>query len=343
MNHARALASFVFAGCTALALPVRAVAGTLTHVTFTATSPLSSNAELARRMLSPLKNAALANLIAKGAKLAEQPVDPAKETFVLYVPSRAPAGGYGLVVFVPPWDVARLPDGWGPVLDQAGMIFVSAAKSGNDQNVLARREPLALLGQTNVAQRYRLDPTRIYVAGFSGGSRVALRLALGYPDVFRGAILDAGSDAIGTATIPLPPRDLLARFQETSHIVYLTGDRDTAAVAADAASLHSLNDWCVFGVDERSAMNEGHDAMGGTALAVALDLLAKPAASDAAKLASCRTDIESAINAKLASARALLASGKRDAARQLLLNIDAQYGGLAAPASVELAKAVGIP
>jgi hypothetical protein len=337
----RALAFLVFAGCVAPA-PSKAE-GTLSQVIFTATSPLSGNAELARRMLSPLKNAALAEMIAKGARLADQPVDPAKETFALYVPTRAPANGYGLVVFVPPWNAARLPDGWGPVLDQYGIIFVSAAKSGNDQNVLARREPLALLGYVNAAQRYHLDPARIIVAGFSGGSRIALRLALGYPDVFRGAILDAGSDPIATTTIPLPPRDLFARFQEASHLVYLTGDQDTAAVAADMASLHSLRDWCVFGVDQRSAMNEGHDAMGGAALGAALDLLAKPAASDAAKLASCRAGIDAAMKAQLAQARALATAGQRDEARHSLSQIDAHYGGLAAPDSIELAKSIGSP
>lgn len=345
MSFAHALASAVIAGCTAIALPGRAVAtsGTLTQFTFTATTALSGNAELARRMLGPLKNAALQAMLAKGARLRDQPVEPAQESFALYVPPRAPAKGYGLIVFVPPWDAARLPDGWGPVLDESGTIFVSAGRSGNDQNVLARREPLALVAEANVVDRYPVDPARIYVAGFSGGSRVALRLALGYPDVFRGAILDAGSDPLGTASAPLPPHALFARFQETTHLVFVAGDRDAAATTETTRTLHSLREWCVFHVDTRTTMDQGHDTMGGDALSRALDLLAQPVATDAAKLAACRADITSALAAKLARVRALLAERNFEEAKNLLADIDTHYGGLAAPDSVELARQAGLP
>lgn len=316
------------------------VSGTLSEVTFTSYSPLSSNAELARRLLSPLKNAQLQNMLAGGAHLSDQPIDLAQEKFVLYVPQRVPAAGYGLIVFVPPWDKAKLPDGWGPVLDQYGMIFVSAAKSGNDQNTLARREPLALLAEANVAARYHVDPARIYVSGFSGGSRVALRIALGYPDVFRGAILNAGSDPIGTTATPLPPRDLFFRFQETTHLVYLTGDRDTGVIAADTMSLHSMRDWCVFHVGQRNTMDAGHDAIGPAPLSRALDMLAAPAEADSARLTGCRASIESEMDRKLADARALITAGNYNDARALLDDIDARYGGLAAPQTTVLAASL---
>ena len=65
---------------------------------------------------------------------------------MLYVPAHPPPAGYGLLVFIPPWQEARLPAGWAPILDQAGIIFVSAAGSGNAEKPLARRIPLALLG-----------------------------------------------------------------------------------------------------------------------------------------------------------------------------------------------------
>ncbi|MGH6890414.1 MAG: hypothetical protein ACREHF_14675 [Rhizomicrobium sp.] len=344
MTPARALALLVAAGCAALAAPSPSNAeGTLSRVAFTATSPLASNLELARRMLRPLEYAKLQRMLEHGAKLAAQPVDPAKETFALYVPAHVPANGYGLIVFVPPWNAARLPDGWGAVLDATGTIFVSAANSGNDQSVLARREPLALLAEANVALRYRLDPSHIVVAGFSGGSRVALRLALGYPDIFRGAILDAGSDPIGTAATPLPPRDLFERFQQTTHLVFVAGDNDTEVIAANARTLSSLGRWCVFGTDARSMMNEGHDAMDDATLSAALDLLAKPAAIDPAKLLSCRAGLQSDLKTKLAVARAALASGRREDAQRAISDIDAQYGGLAAPEIVDLAKSAGLP
>lgn len=277
----------VTAALLALVSPARAE-GTLGIVTFTDTSPLSSNRELARRMMPAADYVKLEDMLAHGAKLALQPVDPAKETFALYVPAHMPANGYGLLVFVPPWNAARLPDGWGDALDASGTIFVAAANSGNDASVLARREPLALIAEANVAARYRLDPARIAIAGFSGGARVAERLALGYPDVFRGAILDAGSDPIGTATLPLPPADLFRTFQETSHLVFVAGDNDRLVTTANAQTLAALERWCVFASDARTAMHGGHDAMDGATLASALDLLDRPTAVDPAKLARCR-------------------------------------------------------
>lgn len=92
---------------------------------------------------------------------------------------------------------------------------------------------MALVAEYNVAQRYPVNPEHIYVAGFSGGASVALRLALGYPDVFRGALLDAGGESVGTAQVPLPPADLFHRFQETTRVVYVEGT-DDAGPAADS-------------------------------------------------------------------------------------------------------------
>jgi hypothetical protein len=48
--------------------------------------------------------------------------------------------------------------GWAEILERRGVIFVSAENSGNEANVLDRREPLALLAAPNTMQRYRVDP-----------------------------------------------------------------------------------------------------------------------------------------------------------------------------------------
>jgi hypothetical protein len=58
-----------------------------------------------------------------------------------------------------------LPLGWTSVLDERGMIFVSVAKSGNEENVLDRRIPLALLGAYNMMQRY------LFADSGTGGSK----------------------------------------------------------------------------------------------------------------------------------------------------------------------------
>jgi pimeloyl-ACP methyl ester carboxylesterase len=292
-------------------------------------------------MLSPLEAARLPQLLAQAGKgLSEQAIDLGREKFALFVPSAAPPGGYGLIVFVPPWNAPAIPDGWAEVLERYGIIFVAAAQSGNDASVLGRREPLAILAEQNVVRRYPVNPARIYISGFSGGSRVALRLALGYADVFRAAILNAGADPVGGAGMPLPPREIFRQFQETTHLVYVTGDRDMFVLSADAASRHSLRNWCVSDVDNQTEHATGHDVMTPAALARALDALAVPERPDADSLASCRAGIESDLRAKLEHANSLIAAGQQDAARALLHDIDAQYGGLAAPESVRLQNAL---
>jgi hypothetical protein len=293
---------------------------------------------MARRLLSPLTASQLPQLLARsGSRLREQPVDLAQETFVLFVPAgQPPPRGYALLVFIPPWSAAKVPDGWGAVLDQYGVIFVTAARSGNDTRALGRREPLALLAEQNVVKRYPVDPQRITIAGFSGGSRIALRLALGYADVFRGAILNASADPIGDAAMSLPPKDIFLQFQNSTHLVYVTGDRDIINHSFDAASKGSLRDWCVFDVDDQTEHGVGHDVMTPAALGKALGALATPEQPDPEKLAACRAGIESDLRAKLQQADSLIAAGQRDAARALLKDIDARYGGLAAPESLKL-------
>ena len=320
-----------------------AATGLRTDAVFTEYTPLSANSELIRRMLSPLAAAQIPAVQARtGLRLSEQPVDLAQEKFVLYVPQHAPGKGYGLIVFVPPSDDASLPADWVPVLDQFGLILVRPVRSGNRQSALGRRYPLAILAEYNVAKRYRLDPDRIYIAGFSGGSRIALRLAVAYPDVFRGAILNAGSDPVGDSSAPLPPAELFHRFQEFSHLVYVTGDRDTQpTVMSDHASMHSLDNWCVFNVDFYAELSVAHQAMTPSALVRALGFLSMPVRSDPDKLAACRNGNEAELTTQLAEAESLLAQDKRDDARRKLIDIDAHFGGLAAPRSVVLFNRLG--
>ncbi|HEY2622160.1 MAG TPA: PHB depolymerase family esterase [Dyella sp.] len=318
--------------------------GLLSDVTFTQYSPYASSAELARRLVSPLNALRLQQQAdAAHVRISEQPIDLERERFALYVPAHAPASGYALLVFVPPWPQAEIPPRWIPALDRLGIILVSAANSGNDANVLDRRDPLALLAAHNVMSRYRVDPGRVYIGGFSGGSRVALRLALGYPDLFHGALLDAGSDAIGEQ-IPVPPRDLLYRFQASTRVVYLTGGRDAFHEEADKRSRQSLQAWCVFDVDNESMPWTGHELAGGSSLEHALESLAVHRPTEPGKLASCRATMDSQLSQQLDQAQGLIDRGEAGPARRLLDQIDRRYGGLAAPRSVELAQRLsGVP
>jgi hypothetical protein len=308
-------------------------------VIFTDYSAWSRSTEIVRRMMSPLDAArVLEESVRAGKGLREQAIELTNERFALYVPPHAPPQGYAALVFVPPWEVAAVPPRWISALDRHGMILVSAAKSGNAANVLDRREPLALLALQNVMSRYPIDAQRIYIGGFSGGSRVALRLALAYPDVFHGALLNAGSDPIGDAQAPLPSEERFRQFQESTRLVFATGEHDDLPVSEDIGTRQSLRNWCVFGVTTMTAEVRGHELLDETTFERSLDALMKPVEADAGKLAECRAHIDQELNSRLRQVEDLLGSGKLDEARRLLDKIDVHYGGLAAPRSMALAE-----
>ena len=296
-------------------------------VVFARYTPLASNAEIARRTLPPLTYRRVQQtLAATGQKLADQAIDLAKERFDIYVPAAAaPAAGYGLVVFVAPWDDATQPRMWRTPLDRHGLVFVAARDSGNERSVLDRRLPLALLAYANARARFPIDPSRVYVWGFSGGSRVAELAALAYPDVFRGALLEAGADPIDTGEgIYKPSAALFHQFQRT-RIVVVTGDDDVDIQRQDDRTLRSLRDACVLDVTT-SDFHGGHEALDAGALGRALDLLEAPHPPDPATLARCNERVDRDLAERVAAAKT----------RADLLAIERAYGGLAAPQLLEL-------
>lgn len=310
----------------------------LENVVFTAYSQLSRTEEIARRALPPLTfHRGERAFAARGKRFPEQSIDLAKERFTLYVPAGAPPkDGYGVLVFVGPWTEATRPRSWQPPLNRHGLIFVSAANSGNDVPVLDRRLPLALLGYENVRLRYPVDARRVYIGGLSGGSRVAEITALAYPDVFRGALLNAGSDPIGGERgIYLPPADLFRKFQET-RIVFATGENDEFNQRDDQLARASMKEWCVFNVEVKTARGLGHEPLDPPSLERALSALDEASAPDAGELARCNSRIQHGLAATLDEAAAAIARGDREHARSLLSAISGRYGGLAAPALLEL-------
>ena len=204
-------------------------------------------------------------------------VDTARERFLVEVPPAMPAKGYGLFVYVSPFEQPDLPPGWAEAVARRGMIAVSAANSGNGRGAFVRRAPLALIGAQSAMAKYRIDPGRVIIAGFSGGSRVALKLALAYPDVFTAALLDAGSDVIGTPDLPTPSPDLLTLA--TNHrFALLSGANDSAKLmnvyAAIALRGHGLTQIYVREIEYLE-----HDAAPVSDVRNALAFLDRPAKS----------------------------------------------------------------
>jgi hypothetical protein len=316
------------------------ITGLKRDVVFAEYPSLSRSVELAHRTLSPLANVAVARASANSA-LRLQAIDLKQETFAVYVPIKQPPQGYSLLSFIPPWQDARLPPGWAAVLDENGVIFVSAAKSGNEENVIDRRIPLALLGAYNMMQRYPIDSDRVYVGGFSGGARVAMKVALAYPDLFRGALLNAGSDSIGSRDALLPPDDLFLKFQSSSVMVYVTGTDDSWNVQHDMVSRDSMNAWCVFNTSVDTMPRVGHEIAVPYALRRALAALDRRATGDATKLSACRARIAKEMAADLKNVQELLDHDKPHDAWRSLIKIDARYAGLASREIVEFEQRIG--
>ena len=309
-------------------------------VVFENYSTFSRTDELTKRILSPLMSMRVQEKLAQsGHGMSDQSIDLAHERFAVYVPPSHPASGYALFVFIPPWEDAKIPTQWIGALDKHAMIFVTAAKSGNAANVIDRREPLALLAAYNVMQKYPVDASRIYVGGFSGGSRVALRLALAYPDLFRGALLEAGSDPIGDIDLPIPKAELFRQFRERSRIVYFTGRNDREHLEQDADSLRSLREWCVTNIETVSMPWSGHETADAASFSRALDALEKTAPTAARDSEVCMNRIEEELSARLREIETSIARGDKSSTKALE-KIDARFGALAAPRSVDLMKTI---
>ncbi len=320
----------------AAAAPARPV-----EVTLDALSPLASADEISRRLLSPTTHDRLLRAQAgSGIGVKQQTIEVGGAHYDLFVPEASQAGSRGVLVFVYPSDDRfPLPRDWWKTLARENLIFIAARDSGNDESVLDRRVPLALHGYGLVQRRYRLDPARVYVGGFSGGSRVAQMLALGYPDVFRGALLLAGSDPIGTRGFVPPPRELMRLFQARTRIVLSTGSEDLPNRGRDMRTQRNLAELCVQGVATVPQTGLDHWVPSRIGFIKALRAL-QEAVVPADDFDSCTQQLQARIDAGLGEVAALLDAGDAAAAGERLGGIDDLYGGLAAPRSVEFARTI---
>ncbi len=121
--------------------------------------------------------------------------DLSQEPVLIHVPANYDGSTpFGLIVFLPgdgPFTTA--PRGWDKVLEQRQLLFVSPQKALNSRD-WDRRCALAVVCTLKMRELYQIDPQRTYIAGYSGGARMASRLAYYHPDLFSGTIQSCGSD-----------------------------------------------------------------------------------------------------------------------------------------------------
>ncbi len=116
--------------------------------------------------------------------------------FEVRLPAPGPGGRPpGVLVYISPKAGARWPEAWAPMLDAHHLAWVGARESGNEVDV-ARRVGLAQLAPAAAARVGPVDAARVFLAGFSGGGRVASMMLPVYPQRYAGALFICGANPL---------------------------------------------------------------------------------------------------------------------------------------------------
>jgi predicted esterase len=157
------------------------------------------------------------------------------ERFRLVVPEGySTNAAWGLLVWISPENEAQVPKQLTAELASHRLLLVSAYKSGNDRHPLDRFR-LALDATCNMCRKYRVARTRIYVGGFSGGSRIASMLGVAYGDLFTGTLCVCGVNFYRALRSPegeeypatyAPDPGAWAQARQVGRFVFVTGETD---------------------------------------------------------------------------------------------------------------------
>jgi pimeloyl-ACP methyl ester carboxylesterase len=150
--------------------------------------------------------------------------DATEQTFELYVPEikskpKAAKALLPLILFVSPGDE---PLGWAQceaLCKQEKVCFASPYKAGNNCPG-PRRVRIVLDVLDQLRRTIGIDPDRTYIAGFSGGGRIAQQVAGALPEYFGGAI------PICAAELPREESWLRERIASRLNLAFITGDSD---------------------------------------------------------------------------------------------------------------------
>ncbi len=325
------------------ALPLLACAGEPTRITPVAPSPLATPAELVERQFGPLRAFQIqAKLSAMGLQNASR-IKLADEHLLVRAPDKPAADGrYGLLVYFDSRAHSQYDFTWSNVLDSHAVILVRPDNAGDDAASFDRRIPLALAAYEYARRTYNLDPDRVYIAGDGSGSRIAENLAVSFPDVFSGAIVNSGAVELGTQALPVPAPALLERLRTHSRLVFATSSHDEPAFTEQRRTLKSMGAYCVPDAEvfENGHTLVGHAAINGLFLNDFLDSLAKPHSADMPGQAACEDALRRDSNAAQADIRRLHTSGRQDDALKAIVAFDSAYGRLFVEDEVALVKQI---
>ena len=130
--------------------------------------------------------------------------DPS-QSYALYLPSGYTANRAWPVLFAfhPAARGRAMVEKYAAAAEQYGFIVAGSNNSRNGSRVLQRGAVAAM--PADVTRRFAVDPKRVYLTGMSGGSRVALEVALGTNDVAGVIASSAGyPDSETRSRLPFP-------------------------------------------------------------------------------------------------------------------------------------------
>jgi predicted esterase len=211
--------------------------------------------------------------------------DLKSEKFRVIVPQQYSTNGdWGLLVWISPENEAHIPESLAAELNAHHLVLVSAYKSGNDRHPLDRFR-LALDATCNMCRKYQIDRRRIYVAGFSGGSRIASMLGVAYGDIFTGTLCVCGVNFYRAVNSPdgevypatyVPDPGAWARARQTGRFVFLTGETDPNRRSTKFQAENGFKRDGFSNVLYLEVPGMGHSVPGASEIRRALDYLAGP-------------------------------------------------------------------
>jgi len=146
--------------------------------------------------------------------------DSTATQYELFVPpsakSRKPAP---LILFISAGDAPAGWSQWQAACKQAGFVFASPYGAGNG-TPMQRRVRIVLDVLDDVGRRTPIDPDRTYLAGFSGGARVAVAITFALPEYFGGAIGVCGAEDLREESW------LRRRVADRLSVALITGEQD---------------------------------------------------------------------------------------------------------------------
>jgi predicted esterase len=231
--------------------------------------------------------------------------DSAKQSYELFVPQRPdPKAPLPVVLYISPANQAA---GWksfeGPC-KQMGFLFAGVRDAGNDVPI-KKRVRIVLDVLDDVRRQFPTDPDRTYLAGFSGGGRIACAIGFALPDVCGGVLPICAAGDLREETW------LRQRVIDRLSVAALTGQNDFNRGEVERWRVPFLQ---AVGVRARSWVepNLGHGIPGEKTLAEALRWLdeAAPKRRELARAYPAMRLAADAAPGREEQAKALLAEGK---------------------------------